>query len=116
MTLMKSNDVLGIELTGKGGGKLGTVRETFVDLASGHIGYLIVEGPSLLGGSGKYHPVPWSLVRYDPAAKVFQAEISKDEFKGSPSYDRTQLRSRDYAWDELSARYFNGAGSVEATV
>ena len=42
-------------------------------------------------------------------AKTFQADISKEQFKGSPSYDRSQLANRDYAWDELSERYFNAA-------
>ena len=109
MSLTKSNDILGMDLTGEGGAKLGTVRETFIDLASGQIGYLIVEAPGLLGGSGKYHPVPWLRVRFDPVAKTFQADISKEQFKGSPSYDRSQLANRDYAWDELSERYFNAA-------
>ncbi len=106
MTLTKSKDILGMTLTGAAGAKLGAVRETFVDLATGTIGFLIVESGSLLGGSGKYHLVPWTLIRHDPVAKAFQADLTKEQFKGSPSYDRTQLANSDYAWDEQSTKYF----------
>lgn len=107
MPLTKSHDILGQDLIGEGGAKLGPIRETFVDLDTGRIEYLIVEQGGLLGGSGRYHPVPWSIVRYDPLAKEFRTEISKDRFKSSPSYDRAQIGSADYAWDEQSNRYFD---------
>ncbi len=90
-TLTKSVDVDGAHLVGRDGVKLGTVREVFVDLASGRIDLLIVEASGLLGGSGKFHPVPWSVLRYDSITGAFQADRTKDDFKASPSYDRDQL-------------------------
>lgn len=106
MPLTKSKDILDQALIGEGGAKLGHIRETFVDLDTGRIEFLIVEAPGLVGGSGKYHPVPWTIVRYDPMAKAFHADVTKDRFKGSPSYDREQIRSAGYAWDDQSNRYF----------
>ena len=70
MPLTKSKDILDQDLIGQGGAKLGVIRETFVDLDTGLIEFLIVEAPGLIGGSGKYHPVPWSIVRYEPMAKI----------------------------------------------
>ena len=105
-TLAKSADLQGLHLVGRDGVKLGTVREMFVDLASGRIEFLIVEAAGLLGGSGKFHPVPWSVVRYDSVTGAFQADRTKDDFKASPSYDRNQLADASYAWHEQAARYF----------
>lgn len=112
MPLTKSKDILDQDLIGEGDAKLGVIRETFVDLDTGRIEFLIVEAPGLLGGSGKYHPVPWAIVRHDPMAKTLRAEVSKERFKGSPSYDRAQIGSADYAWDEQSSRYFDVASDV----
>lgn len=106
VTLTKSGDVLGLPVVGLENAKLGPAREIFIDLGAGRIAFLIVEEASLLGGSGKYHPVPWSAVRYDPVARGFQIEIAKDAFKASPSYDRDQLANPSYGWDEQSMRYF----------
>lgn len=112
MPLTRSKDILDQDLMGEGGAKLGVIRETFVDLDTGRIAYLVVEAPGLLGGSGKYHPVPWSIVRYEPMAKTFRTDLSKDRFKSSPSYDRAQISSADYAWDEVSNRYFDAPSDV----
>lgn len=106
MPLTRSKDILDQDLMGQDDAKLGLIREVFVDLDTGRIEFLVVEAPGLLGGSGKYHPVPWAIVRYDPMAKTYNADVSKDRFKGSPSYDRDQIRSADYAWDNQSSRYF----------
>ena len=105
--LMKSGDAQGKRLVGEQDVKLGTVREVFFDPASGQIQFLIVEGSSLLGGSGKFHPVPWSEVRYDAVADDFQIQITRDTFKAAPSYDRDQLANPSYAWNEQSRRYFS---------
>lgn len=104
--LTKSADVQGRHLMGRDGVKLGTVREMFVDLASGQVEFLVVEAGGLLGGSGKFHPVPWSAVRFDSVAGAFQAQRTKDEFKASPSYDRDQLADATYAWNEQATKFF----------
>lgn len=102
----KSADIQGMPLVGRDGVKLGAVREVFVDLATGQIAFIIVEAAGLLGGSGKFHPMPWATVRHDSVAGAFQAARTKDEFKASPSYDRDQLADSSYAWPEQSRRYF----------
>ena len=104
--MMKSADIQGMTVIGAEGAKLGAVREFFVDLAAGRIDFLIVETAGLLGGSGKFHPVPWAAARYDALARTIQVEMSKDDFKASPSYDRDQLANSSYGWDEQATRYF----------
>jgi sporulation protein YlmC with PRC-barrel domain len=104
--VVKSADIQGMHVVGFDGAKLGAARELFVNLLTGRIDFLIVEPASLLGGSGKFHPIPWSAVRYDTATRDFHIGIAKDLFKTSPSYDREQLANPSYGWDEQSTRYF----------
>ena len=47
--LVKTSDVLKLNVTGREGEKLGVVREAFVDLTSGRVEFLIIEANSLLG-------------------------------------------------------------------
>ena len=107
--LTKSADIQGMGVLGLEGVKLGSARELFVDLADGKIGFLIVEAGGLLGGAGKFHPVPWTTVRYDAHALRFHVDVTKDAFKGSPSYDREQLANASYGWDEQARRYFGAS-------
>jgi hypothetical protein len=107
--LTRSGDIQGLRALGLDSAKLGSVRELFIDLAAGRIEFLVIEGASLLGGSGKLHPVPWAAVRYDGPAQTFHIDITKEAFKSSPSYDRDQLASSSYAWDEQANRFFTSA-------
>ena len=107
--LIKSGDIQGMHVVGIDDAKLGSARELFVDLGGGRIAFLIVEAPSLLGGSGKFHPVPWSAVRFDAVARTLQVEMTKDAFKASPSYDRDQLGNPNYGWDDQASRFFEGS-------
>jgi sporulation protein YlmC with PRC-barrel domain len=110
-TLIRSGDIQGLHVAGIDGDKLGAVRELFLELSSGQVAFVLVEAAGLLGGSGKFHPVPWSAVRYDAVAKSFQVAMSKADFKASPSYDREQLANQGYGWDEQANRYFASARS-----
>jgi hypothetical protein len=114
--LCKSGDVQGMQVTGLGHAKLGAVRELFVDLLTGQIQFVIVETAGLLGGSGKFHPVPWPFVQYDPLGPGLQVKISKDDFKTSPSYDREQLANANTGWGEQSTRFFTSSESSAAAV
>jgi sporulation protein YlmC with PRC-barrel domain len=111
-TLTKSADIQGAAVVGLDGAKLGTARELFIDLATGTVAFVVAEGAGLLGGSGKFHPVPWASVRYDPIASTFQVEVTKDVFKASPSYDREQLANPSFGWDEQASKYFAGLASA----
>jgi len=113
-SLLKSSDLQGIHLVGLQDARLGTVREVFIDPVIGRAEFLIVDAGGLLGGSGKFHPVPWAAVRFDPIRKVFQAEISKDAFKAGPSYDRDQLGSEGYGWSDQANRHFGAQTTIVA--
>lgn len=109
--LIKSGDVQGMPVVGLDGAKLGAARELFIDLTTGAVDFVVVEQVGLLGGNGKYHPVPWTAVRFDPIAKSLQIEVGKDDFKASPSYDREQLANASYGWEEQASRYFQPASA-----
>jgi hypothetical protein len=104
--LYKSSDVQGVQVVGLGHAKLGSARELFVDLLSGQIRFVIVEPPSLLGGSGKFHPVPWPFVQYDALGPGLQVKMSKEDFKTSPTYDRDQLANASTGWGKQATRFF----------
>jgi sporulation protein YlmC with PRC-barrel domain len=111
--LIRGGDLAGKHVDGREGARLGSVREIFVDLASGQVRFLIVETASLLGGSGKYRPVPWESVRYDSIAGGFQLPLSKDEFKSAPAYDREQLGSPNSGWTEMTTRHYRSTPPLD---
>jgi hypothetical protein len=105
--LVKSGDLAGVRLDGKAGAKLGAVREVYLDLEAGTIRFVLVETAGFFGVHGRYHPIPWALIRFDPAMGVFTSGIDKDSLKAAPNYEADQLANPSYGWGEQVERYFS---------
>lgn len=104
--MIRSANVLGTTIRGKGGHKLGTVRELFFERDTGQVRFVVLELAGMFTPSGKYHPIPWRSLRYDEKSEVYLSDLSKDQLKDSPAYDRDQLNDIHYGWSEQTERYF----------
>ena len=104
--LIKTSEVVGADIFDRAGHKIATIRELFIDPASGQIHFAIAEIAALLGSGGKYHPVPWSALQWDAAKSAYVAPFDKDKLKAAPSYDREQINSNAYGWDTQVQGYY----------
>lgn len=114
--MIKTGDLVGSALNDLTGAKLGAVREVYLDRHTGQARYVAVELTSLgglLGGGGKYHPVPWRLLHWSDQDGAYVADLAKDKLKAAPAYDRDQLSSTAYNWSEQVDRFFD-AGPAPA--
>lgn len=109
--LIKSHDIVGASVVGSDGAKLGTIRELFVDQRTGSIAFAVLDAGGLFGSGGKFHPVPWRLLRAHPDGESWLARFGKERFKASPAYDREQLNSTTYGWGAQTLRYFEAEGA-----
>jgi hypothetical protein len=115
--LIKTSDVVGSALNDLTGTKLGAIREVFFDRRTGQARYAAVELSSLgglLGGGGKYHPVPWRLLSWSDHDSAYVVDMGKDRLKVAPAYDRDQLNSTAYGWSEQVERYFDTGPAAPA--
>lgn len=104
--LIKTSEVVGADVYDPVGHKIATIRELFLDPASGQIHFAITEIAALLGAGGKYHPVPWNALRWDGAKSAYVAPFDKEKLKAAPSYDRDQINSNAYGWDTQVQGYY----------
>jgi sporulation protein YlmC with PRC-barrel domain len=103
--LIKSSDLIGTAVHDRKGAKLATIRELFIDKRTGQILFAILDTGGLFGG-GKFHPVPWRLLGFDPAVALFTAAFTKEQLKRAPAYDRDQLNSTAYGWGLQTDQFF----------
>ena len=104
--LIKSHDILGMNVVEPDGGKLGVVRELFVDQRTGAIRFAVLETGGLFGAGGKYHPAPWRLLDFDSRGRSLVASFDKVRLRAAPAYDREQLNSPTYGWGGQVLRHF----------
>jgi len=105
--LANTADLRGKRVTGLKDANLGDVFDLYIDIATGAVAFVVVQTHSLLGVSGKYQPVPWRALRYDPVSGAFRIQADKAHFKAAPSYDREQLANPAYGWTDQVSQYFD---------
>ena len=111
--LVKSQTIVGMHVVDGRGHKIGTIREIFVDQRTGVIRFAVLETGGLFGAGGKYHPVPWRLLRFDDKGEAVVAGFDRDRLKDAPAYDREQLNSPQYAWGAQTLRHYEADGASQ---
>ena len=60
-----------------------------LDKSSGAAQYAIMSFGGFLGMGSKYHPLPWSLLKYDTEKGGYVVNLDKRQLEGAPAYDET---------------------------
>jgi len=85
-TLIAADKVQGTDVFNNGGDRLGSVHDLMLDKQTGQVAYAILSFGGFLGVGSSYHPLPWSLLRYDTNFGGYVVEIDESQLKGAPSY------------------------------
>ena len=93
--LISADKVAGTNVYNKLGEKLGAVDSVMIDKVSGRVVYAIMSFGGFLGIGNRYHPLPWSMLRYDSALEGYVVNLDKKMLTDAPSYD---ARDDDFTW------------------
>jgi hypothetical protein len=96
--LIAADRVQGTEVFNPAGERLGTIEKIFIDKISGQAEFATLAFGGVLGIGAKHHPLPWSVLTYDPDLQGFVVELERRLLEDSPSFDDNQLSARDAGW------------------
>ena len=85
-TLIAADKVQGTDVFNNGGDRLGSVHDMMIDKQTGQVAYAILSFGGFLGVGSSYHPLPWSLLRYNTNLGGYVVEIDESRLEGAPSY------------------------------
>jgi len=85
--LISSEKVAGTPVYNTGGEELGSIHDVMLDKKSGNVAYAVMSFGGFLGMGNKYHPLPWSLLKYDTGKGGYVVNLDKQQLEGAPSYD-----------------------------
>ena len=69
------------------GNSLGSIHNLMIDKASGHVAYAIMSFGGFLGIGDQFHPLPWSVLKYDTNMGGYVLDLNKEQLEGGPAYD-----------------------------
>ena len=99
--LVPAGRVNGADVYNRAGEKLGKVEDVAIDKVSGQVAYAILSFGGFLGIGERYHPVPWSLLVYDPDRRGYVIPCDKDRLDAAPTFEADDLSG----WDDTDVRY-----------
>src|SRR5579862_7141965 len=103
---IRAKKVLGTAVKDRSGKKIGEVEDVMLDKTSNNILFAVVSFGGFLGMAEKYHPIPWSSLKYDQDDDAYVVNYTKEQLKAAPAAsideltrdDGLQFRDRTYTY------------------
>jgi len=76
-SLISGKKVEGTTVFNLAGEKVGTVDDIMIDKVSGRAIYAVMSFGGFLGMGEKFHPIPWSTLKYDQQKGGYAVNIDK---------------------------------------
>jgi hypothetical protein len=84
--LISADKVEGTSVYNREGEKLGSIYGVMIDKVSGRVIYAVMSFGGFLGMGDRYHPLPWSVLSYDPGQGGYIVDLDRDLLEGAPTY------------------------------
>jgi hypothetical protein len=94
--LIAASKVNGTGVYNRAGEKLGSIYDVMMEKVSGKAEYAIMSFGGFLGIGDSYHPLPWSVLNYDPAQGGYVVDLDRRRLEGAPTYSLDEA----HLWDD----------------
>jgi hypothetical protein len=115
-TLILGSRVMGTPVFNKAGERIGHIDDLSINRISGQVTYAIMSFGGFLGIGERFHPLPWSILDYDPQQGGYVVPLDKAALEAAPSYDRHELAElggpSHQSYGEQIFGYYGPYGSV----
>ena len=109
--LIASDRVEGTAVLRPTGEKIGTIERLMIDKVSGRVAYAVMAFGGFLGMGHRHFTLPWAMLTFHPNLDGYVVDITEDQLKAAPDYDREGKPEgevwSDRAREEELHRYYN---------
>ena len=108
-SVIRARKVIGTEVKTTAGETIGEVEDVALDKLSNNIMFAIVSAGGFLGMGEKYHPIPWSALRYAEDQGAYVLDASREKLMKAPA-DSLEALTRDdgHAFRDRAFKYYDG--------
>lgn len=111
--LIMASRVTGAAVFNKAGERIGHVDDLSIEKTSGRVLYAIMSFGGFLGIGEHLHPLPWSMLEFDPALYGYVVPLDRAALEAAPTLDRARLEELG-AGDAWRTRLFDYYGHYGA--
>jgi sporulation protein YlmC with PRC-barrel domain len=92
---IRATTVIGTNVHDSSGKKIGEVEDVMLDKLSNNIMFAVLSFGGFLGIAEKYHPVPWSSLKYDKGRNTYVVDFTKELLEAAPAGSIEDLARND---------------------
>lgn len=112
---IRARKVIGTPVKNTSGERVGEVEDVVLDKLSDRIMFAIVGMGGFLGMGEKYHPLPWSSLKFDPGKDAYVVSFTKEQLEAAPAGTIDELVKDDgYAFRDKAFDYYKAPRYWEA--
>jgi sporulation protein YlmC with PRC-barrel domain len=112
--LISADKVEGTSVYNRQGENLGSVYRVMIDKMSGRVVYAVMSFGGFLGMGERYHPLPWSMLTYDPNKGGYVVDLDRDLLEAAPAYGASDMPDwTDPTWGRSLHDYYGARGYWE---
>lgn len=89
--LILGSRVNGTPVFDKNGDRIGHVDDLSIERGTGRVVYAIMSFGGFLGIGEKFHPLPWSMLDFDPDLDGYVVPMDRAALESAPNYGREEL-------------------------
>lgn len=105
--LISADKVEGTSVYNPSGDKLGAIDNVMIDKQTGKVAYAMMSFGGFLGLGEKYHPLPWSMLKFDTSKGGYLVNLDKRTLEGAPMYGQNDtINWEDEAWGKKVHDYY----------
>ena len=105
--LIACDKVEGTSVQNRQGESLGSIYNIMIDKYTGKVAYAVMSFGGFLGIGERYHPLPWSVLNYEPNAGAYVVDLDKRTLEGAPTFGRDErVDWEDRAWGQRVHDYY----------
>jgi hypothetical protein len=93
--IVESDRVEGTAVFGESGNQVGTIKRLLIEKVSGRVIYVDVTFGGFLGLGAHHHTIPWDKLTYDTRLHGYRTDITEEQVRGAPTFDRADEMSTD---------------------
>ena len=82
--LIASDRIEGTPVRRSNGDKLGSIERLMVDKINGTVAYAVMRFGGFFSLGDEHYPIPWSLLKFNPAINAYELDISQDVLSRAP--------------------------------
>lgn len=106
--LVKTDEIIGVNVINTQDEDLGEIKELVIDKLSGHVVYAVLSFGGFLGLGDKYFALPWKALNYDLNKDAFILNVSKEQLKNAPGFDKDHWPDMsDRTWESRIYKFYS---------